>query len=178
MSNADQIHTDLLDVVCGIADDARRQLHRAIGSLILLLLLSSVYGCGEKQASSDEASVERNPTDTLIVPLRAETMRVFLSAGSTSVIEFGGKRCLPCQEMRGILKTLALRRPDIRIGIVFWEDTPELFAEWEVTLIPAQIIFDAQGREVARHRGVWELKDMLAHIPANSEEPENESLTY
>ena len=52
----------------------------------------------------------------------------------------------------------------MRLGIVFWEDNPEMFEEWNVPLIPAQIIFDADGREVTRHRGSWAIDSLLAHI--------------
>lgn len=136
--------------------------HRTTPLLAAALLLV-MAGCG----NTDDARGGRDETtkagSARIVTLGARGMDGFLAAGGPALIEFGGKRCLPCMEMRGILEEVGAARPDLRIGIVFWEDDPELFDQWKVSLIPAQLVFDGT-REVARHRGTWERDTLLAEL--------------
>lgn len=133
---------------------------RVASALCLLLLLLS--GCGEKQ--HDQLSGNADSAASQLTELDPGSMDAFLVAGSPSVVEFGGKRCIPCMEMRETLAQLHGRRPAVRLGIVYWEDNPELFETWKVGLIPAQIVFDRQGREITRHRGAWELDSLIAQI--------------
>ena len=126
------------------------------------VLLLTGSGCGEGvREEADDAA--RNGSTTRLITLHVDSFEAFLREGGPSLVEFGGKRCLPCMEMRGILEEIGAERPDLRLGIVFWEDDPELFAKWNVPLIPAQIVFDGT-REVTRHRGSWERDSVLAVI--------------
>ncbi len=97
--------------------------------------------------------------------LDAQDIDDFLAEGGTALIEFGGKRCVSCLEMRRNLEELQKKKPTLRIGFVYWEDSPELFDRWKIGVIPVQIIFGDDGREIQRHRGVWETEEMLA-VPA------------
>lgn len=128
--------------------------------MLTMVLIGS--SCGER--SGDEAGeTARSSDSTRLVTLRADSFEAFLRKGGPVLIEFGGKRCRPCMEMRHVLEEVGGLRPDLRLGIVFWEDDPELFAKWDVPLIPAQIIFD-DGRELTRHRGGWERDSVLAVV--------------
>jgi thioredoxin 1 len=137
-------------------------MHRTIALLAAALLLAAV-GCGNADDSRGDRDAGTNSDSSRIVALGAGNIENFLAAGGPALIEFGGKRCLPCMEMRDILEEVGAARPDLRIGIVFWEDDPELFEKWKVPLIPAQIVFDGT-REVQRHRGTWERDTLLAEL--------------
>ncbi|MFZ1728926.1 MAG: thioredoxin family protein [Bacteroidota bacterium] len=131
-------------------------------AIFLLILLTAANSCGKKdRAASEEGEAA---SSSKILTLDAGSMDAFLAAGGPAIIEFGGKRCLPCMEMRKTLDKLGELRKGVRLGIVYWEDNPELFEKWKVGLIPAQIVFDGSGREVTRHRGSWELDSLLAQI--------------
>jgi thioredoxin 1 len=127
-----------------------------------IILLSSLPGCGtdtdgRKDIASDSPS-------SAIVTLAEGNIDSFLVAGGPTIVEFGGKRCLPCMEMRKTLGQLGTYRPDVRIGAVYWEDNPELFEKWKIELVPAQIVFDKDGREATRHKGTWALDEMRAAL--------------
>ncbi|MBE0644900.1 MAG: thioredoxin family protein [Bacteroidetes bacterium] len=139
-----------------------RGMHASLLIGLLALFAFTVIDCGGDTRPGAGTDTTASKLDTL----DAGSMDRFLAAGKLAVVEFGGKRCGPCIEMRGILRQLGSRRPDLRLGLVFWEDNPELFEKWRVTLIPAQIIFDRSGREVARHRGVWELDSLITRVDA------------
>ena len=131
--------------------------------LLAAVLLLTTAGCGNADDSRAGRDARTHADNSRIVTLGAASIEDFLAAGGPALIEFGGKRCLPCMEMRGILEEVGAARPDLRIGIVFWEDDPELFEKLKVPLIPAQIVFDG-GREVQRHRGTWERDTLLAEL--------------
>ncbi|MBR9976587.1 MAG: thioredoxin family protein [Bacteroidetes bacterium] len=126
-------------------------------TLLFLLLHASCGGRG------DEAAHE-TPSASIITELDMKSFGSFLASGTTTIVQFGGKRCLPCMEMRSILTEIGMEHPDVRIGIVFWEDSPELFAEWNITVIPARIMFDEAGNEHSRHRGTSSKDEILAEL--------------
>lgn len=138
--------------------------HRALPLLAFVLLLTTA-GCGNADDARAGRDAAKQADSSRIVTLDAGSVDAFLAAGGPALIEFGGKRCIPCMEMREVLEEVGAARPDLRIGIVFWEDDPELFEKWKVPLIPAQIVFDG-GREVQRHRGTWERDTLLAALAA------------
>jgi thiol-disulfide isomerase/thioredoxin len=144
---------------------------------VLILLLPLVIGCSRSNDSHEQKETTAADTDhpvvipddrapaSVIKPLENETLDSFLNAGGPSLIEFGGKNCIPCRNMREILEEFASLRPDVRLGIVFWEDSPELFGRWNITAIPAQVVFDQNGRERTRHQGIWSLEELLTVFP-------------
>ncbi|MBR9975947.1 MAG: thioredoxin family protein, partial [Bacteroidetes bacterium] len=126
----------------------------------MLTMFLAGSSCGERPR--DEAGEAAGTSDSSrLVTLHNDSFDAFLERGGPVLIEFGGKRCIPCMEMRDILEEVGALRPDLRLGIVFWEDDPEQFERWKVPLIPAQIIFDG-NRELTRHRGSWERDSVLA----------------
>ncbi|MDX9759066.1 MAG: thioredoxin family protein [Bacteroidota bacterium] len=129
------------------------------------VLLLTLTGCGNADDAHGGEAAGTKADSTRIVTLGANNIEEFLAAGGPALIEFGGKRCIPCMEMRDILEDVGATRPDLRIGIVFWEEDPELFEQWKVPLIPAQIVFDG-NREVQRHRGTWERDTLLTVLAA------------
>ena len=135
-------------------------MHRSINNLLLLLLLFAGVGCGNKSASPGNAAKADSAAVGSMVDLDQRRMPVFLKAGGPMLLEFGGKRCISCANMRKELEKLQAAMPSLRIGFVYWEDSPELFEEWKIGLIPAQIILDADGKETTRHQGIWEMKEM------------------
>jgi hypothetical protein len=127
-------------------------------ALLLGLLLMAACGDGKQQHSDTEAQ----PPDLSgsMLELTEETIDAFVDAGGLMLLEFGGKRCISCLHMRENLEELQTRMPALRIGFVYWEDSPELFESWAIELVPAQIILDTHGQVVLRHRGVWSVAEM------------------
>jgi thioredoxin 1 len=94
----------------------------------------------------------------------ASTFNKSLNANGYTFIEFGGKSCKPCKQMQGILKELKAKHPALAIGNVYMENSRDLLNAWKVQLIPTQVILDRNRKEITRHVGLWELKDILAEF--------------
>ena len=79
------------------------------------------------------------------------------------LVDLGAGKCTPCKMMAPILedlkKTLA-GKLDVQF-IDVWEN-PEAGKKYEVNVIPTQIFYDAQGKELFRHEGFYGKDDILA----------------
>ncbi len=80
-------------------------------------------------------------------------------------VEVGAQECIPCKMMKPVLAEL---RNDYagRLEIEFadvWAQ-PELGAKYNVSTIPTQVIYDANGQEVFRHVGYWPKEEIDAKL--------------
>jgi len=106
-------------------------------SLIFMLLLSS--GCNDDPDMSELAKF----------PLEEA-----LTNGKPTLAEFGWRECIPCKEMRPILEDLAEEyKNTLNVLIVEIPNHEDLADKYEIYVMPVQIFFDGQGREVIRHSG-------------------------
>lgn len=76
--------------------------------------------------------------------------------GKPTVVEFGATGCVPCDMMQPILDGLRKNYKD-RLNVVFVHVGEEqvLAGRYGIRAIPAQVFFDAGGREVFRHIGFF-----------------------
>ena len=74
--------------------------------------------------------------------------------GMVTMIDLGAKKCIPCKMMAPILEKLEKVYAG-RAAVIFfdvWED-PKPAQRFGVRVIPTQIFFDREGKEVYRHQG-------------------------
>lgn len=80
-----------------------------------------------------------------------------LKSGKWTVIEFGGPTCIPCKKMQPILAELQKHYGDrAQIRNFYVTEHPKEAKPFKVMAMPTQIVFDPNGKEVARHIGFWE----------------------
>ncbi len=74
--------------------------------------------------------------------------------GRPVLADFGRGVCIPCKQMKPILEELAAEyKGKASILIIEIDDYRALTRGYSIRLIPTQIFFDAQGKEVYRHEG-------------------------
>jgi thioredoxin 1 len=79
------------------------------------------------------------------------------------LVDLGAGKCTPCKQMKPILEELT-RDYAGQFDVVFidvWENRDE-GKRYGIRLIPTQIFFAADGKELARHEGFMSKKDILA----------------
>jgi thioredoxin 1 len=88
-----------------------------------------------------------------------------LGSGHPTVIDVGARTCIPCRKMAPILEALAATYRG-KASVLFVDlHTDEATANTlRVQMIPTQIFFDAQGREVKRHIGFMDEQAILAQL--------------
>jgi thioredoxin 1 len=94
-------------------------------------------------------------------------VRQVLASGKPAVIDLGARHCIPCKKMAPILESLSNEYRG-RAGVLFIdvnEDQPAAL-KFRIQMIPTQIFFDVQGKEVKRHIGFMEKADILKELKA------------
>ena len=79
------------------------------------------------------------------------------------LVDLGAGKCIPCKQMKPILDDLARNYTD-QFSVVFidvWENREE-GGKYGIRMIPTQIFYGADGKELARHEGFMAKKDILA----------------
>lgn len=89
-------------------------------------------------------------------------------SGLPTVVEFGAASCASCREMKVVLDRVAQRTQGRAHVLVI-----DISKDWEVAkafriqLMPTQIFFDAQGREIERHMGKLPEAEVMAKLGLN-----------
>lgn len=81
------------------------------------------------------------------------------------MIDLGAGKCLACQKMKPVLEEATARFAG-KAEIVFidvWTDRAA-GSQYGIRMIPTQIFFDADGKEVFRHEGFLSLDDITAQF--------------
>ncbi len=79
------------------------------------------------------------------------------------LLDLGADKCVPCKMMAPILKELKADYTG-RMTVEFidvWEN-PDAGRGYGVQMIPTQIFFDANGKELFRHSGFFGKEEILA----------------
>jgi thioredoxin 1 len=83
--------------------------------------------------------------------------------GKPVLLELGSDRCVPCQQMMPVLKELSEKYPK-QFTVAFhdvWKDGT-VGEKYGISLIPTQIFFDKDGKELFRHEGFFAKEELLA----------------
>ena len=90
-----------------------------------------------------------------------------LASGKPTVIDLGARTCIPCKKMAPILESLSAEYRG-RINVLFIDVHEDQAAakKFRVQMIPTQIFFNAQGKEVKRHIGFMDRSDILKELKA------------
>lgn len=79
------------------------------------------------------------------------------------LMELGSNTCTPCKLMKPILENLKKTHDGkLIVQIIDVKENPELKKKHEVKLIPTQIFFDAEGKELFRHEGFYSEESILS----------------
>jgi thiol-disulfide isomerase/thioredoxin len=86
-------------------------------------------------------------------------------SGRVSLVDFGAGGCMACDMMTPLLEELRGAYAD-RANVLFASvrDNPLLGNRYNIRVIPVQVLFDAQGKEVFRHEGFWAKEAMVAKL--------------
>ena len=109
--------------------------------LILMLLTIMSFTFSHQISFSQPLLDKRFPKDVVQSPL-------------PKLLDFGRGVCIPCKKMAPILKELSEEYKErVVIKIIEVYEDRELTEANNIRLIPTQIFFDSENKEVFRHEG-------------------------
>ena len=89
------------------------------------------------------------------------------AGGIPRLVDLGAGKCIPCKAMAPVLEALEVEyagRMDVQF-IDVWKD-PEAGRAYGVSVIPTQIFYGPDGKELARHQGFMDRDAILAQWKA------------
>jgi thioredoxin 1 len=94
-----------------------------------------------------------------------DAVQAALALGKPVVAEFGSVSCVSCREVKPILAELQ-RTHGAKLTVVDVDVLKErqYLSRYRIQLMPTQVFFDAQGREIGRHMGKITGEEILAHL--------------
>lgn len=94
-----------------------------------------------------------------------EDFKQALTSGKPALVDFGANSCVPCRQMRPILREIdkeyAGKARSLVIDVYKYQN---LAREYKVQLIPTLVFFDSKGKEVFRHVGVMEKEKIVEKL--------------
>ncbi len=85
------------------------------------------------------------------------------AAPKVTFLELGADKCVPCKEMRPVMKGIEQAFGD-QVEVIFYDvwDDPAPANEYGIQMIPTQIFLDENGEEFHRHTGFYPQADIEA----------------
>ena len=116
--------------------------------ILLLILLGTLSRRGEETHEGTDGEE--------VAYLTAEELGALLREGRPALIEFGGRGCAPCREMQPVLTEFrSAHGALVEVANIDLNEYPDLADRYDIMVIPTQIVFSREGKELGRHLGVW-----------------------
>jgi thioredoxin 1 len=95
------------------------------------------------------------------------TIKQSLSSGKPTVIDLGARTCIPCRKMAPILESLSSEyRSKASVLFIDVHENQAAAEKFRIQMIPTQVFFNAQGKEVKRHVGFMEKAGIVKELKA------------
>jgi thioredoxin 1 len=95
----------------------------------------------------------------------AEEFKKAIQSGQPVLADFGSNSCMPCRQIRPILKEVKQEYAGkAHVLVIDVYKYKELAGEYRVQLIPTLIFFDKKGKEVFRHMGAWDKSSIVGKL--------------
>ncbi|MCX7016387.1 MAG: thioredoxin family protein [Candidatus Sumerlaeota bacterium] len=95
---------------------------------------------------------------------RADAEPVAAASGALPrLVDLGAGKCVPCKMMAPILEELKRDHAGrLEVIVIDITEIPDAAKQYNINLIPTQIFYAADGKELFRHEGFFAKEDILA----------------
>jgi thioredoxin 1 len=94
-----------------------------------------------------------------------EELKQALASGKPVLVDFGANSCLPCRQMRPVLKEINTQYSEkAKVLVIDVYKYQKLAQEHKVLLIPTLVFFDPKGKEAFRNVGIMEKEKIVAKL--------------
>ena len=136
-------------------------------NLTLRLVLVMVVAAGaatfivlkEKNRSAPNGA----PSSAAAAPSATPAITAPGAAKKPRLLELGSDQCVPCKAMMPVLEDLRKNHSaNLQVDFIDVWKNEKVGEDYKVEIIPTQIFFDAEGRELFRHTGFFSKDEILA----------------
>jgi len=94
-----------------------------------------------------------------------DELKQALTSGKPVLVDFGANSCLPCRELRPVLKEIAAEHSEkANILVIDVYKYQNLAREHKVLMLPTLIFFDSKGKETFRNVGIMEKEKIIGKL--------------
>ncbi len=94
-----------------------------------------------------------------------EEFRKALASGKPVLVDFGANSCVPCRQLRPILKEVKREYAEkVEVLVIDVYKYQALAREYKIMLIPTLVFFDSKGNEAFRHLGILDKEKIVAKL--------------
>jgi len=94
-----------------------------------------------------------------------EEFKKAMTGGKPVLVDFGANTCIPCRQMRPVLKEIGTEYSEkAKVLVIDVYKFQGLARQYQIQLIPTLVFFDSKGQEVFRHLGVLEKDKIVAKL--------------
>ena len=94
-----------------------------------------------------------------------DELKQALTSGKPVLVDFGANSCLPCRELRPVLKEIAAEHSEkAKILVIDVYKYQNLAREHKVLMLPTLVFFDSKGKETFRNVGIMEKEKIIGKL--------------
>jgi thioredoxin 1 len=94
-----------------------------------------------------------------------EEMKQALTSGKPVLVDFGANLCVPCRQLRPILKEIGTEYSEkAKVVVIDVYKYQKLAQEYKILMLPTLVFFDSKGKEAFRHIGPLEKEKIVAKL--------------
>ncbi len=94
-----------------------------------------------------------------------DDLKKALASGRPVLVNFGANNCLPCRQLRPILKEVSKEYGEkASILVIDVYKYQELARQHKIMALPTLVFFDSKGKEVFRHMGIMDKENIVAKL--------------
>jgi thioredoxin 1 len=96
-------------------------------------------------------------------PVVAESNQPAVAAKLPKLIDLGADKCVPCKMMKPVLDELTVEYKG-KLDVIFYDvwKNESYAKKYNIEIIPTQIFFDPNEKELFRHQGFFSKEEILA----------------
>ncbi len=125
--------------------------------IILLVVAAAAAAIILKDNKSRNTANSSTPVETTAAAASDATAKL------PKLLDLGATKCIPCKAMAPILEELKKEYAGkMKVEFIDVWQNEDAGKQYGVNMIPLQIFFDANGKELFRHEGFFGKEDILA----------------
>jgi thioredoxin 1 len=94
-----------------------------------------------------------------------DDLKKALTSGKPVLVDFGANSCIPCRQMRPVLKEVGTAYSEkAKVLVIDVYKNQNLAKEYKVFMLPTLVFFDSKGKEAFRNVGIMEKEKIVAKL--------------